>query len=301
MKNPKILVTAAAGKTGSYVVKQLLEQGFPVRAMVRRSNEKSEQLASLGAEVLVGDFLDLQSLRVAMTGINRAYFCYPPSDRLLEATANFAYVAKEMALESVVNMSQMIAREGHPSPLSRQHWLAERVLDMADVGATHIRPTFFAEMAQLMGAQSIAAEGKLYLSHGDKKHAPVTAEDIARVVVGVLTNPQKHIGQTYTVTGPKNLSQSEIAKIIGNVLGKAVEYVDIPLEHWQQAMADAGQPAFLINHLSRVAEDYKEGHFEGGTDVVLKVGGQSPQSFEEFISQHIEEFDGTLTTGQTVN
>ena len=301
MKNAKILVTAATGKTGSYVVKQLLERGFPVRAMVRRPNEKSAQLASLGAEVFVGDFLDLQSLRVAMAEIKRAYFCYPPTDRLLEATANFAFVAKEFALESVVNMSQIIAREGHPSPLTRQHWLAERVLDMADVGATHIRPTLFAEMAEILGAQSIAEEGKLYLSHGDKKHAPVTAEDIARVAVGVLTNPKPHIGRKYTVTGSKPLSQSQIAKIIGNVIGKPVEYVDIPLEHWQQAMANRGHPAFLIEHLSRVADDYKDGLFDGVTDVVLKVGGQSPQSFEGFVRENVEAFSGTVTAGQYAN
>lgn len=245
MKNAKILVTAAAGKTGSYVVKQLTEQGYPVRALVRKHNDKAAQLTAMGAEVIVGDFLNLSSLRTAMTGIKRAYFCYPPTDRLLEATANFAFVAREMAFESVVNMSQKIAREGHPSPLSRQHWLAERVLDWADVGATHIRPTFFAEMTQILNAQSIATEGKLYLPHGNKKHAPVTAEDISRVVVGILTNPKPHMGKTYTVTGQKALSQSEIAEVIGNVLGKPVEYVDIPLEHWEQAMADRGHPAFL--------------------------------------------------------
>jgi len=301
MTDQKILVTAAAGKTGSYVVKQLLERGFPVRAMVRRSNEKSDQLASLGAEVLVGDFLDLQSLRGALTGIKRAYFCYPPTDRLLEATANFVLVAREMGLESVVNMSQIIAREGHPSPLTRQHWLAECVLDMAGVGAAHIRPTLFAEMAQMLGAQSIANEGKLYLSHGDKKHAPVAAEDIACVVVGVLINPKPHIGKTYTVTGPKSLSQGEIAEVIGKVLRKPVEYVDIPLEHWQQAMADGGHSSFLIEHLSRVAEDYKKGLFDGVTDVVLKVGGRTPQTFEDFVRENIEAFGETVTAGQNVN
>ncbi len=301
MKNPNILVTTASGKTGSHVVKQLIEKGFPVRALVHRRDEKSERLVSMGVEVVVGDFLDLQSLRTAMTGIKRAYFCYPPADRLLEATANFTFVAKGMALESVVNMSQIIAREGHPSPLSRQHWLAERVLDWAGIGVTHIRPTMFAEMAQMLNAQFIAAEGKLYLPHGDKKHAPVTTEDIARVVVGILTNPEPHLGKTYTVTGQKAMSQSEIAKVISNVLGKPVEYVDSPLEHWQKSAADAGHPAFVIEHLSRAAEDFQKGLFDGVTDVVLKVGGRPPQSFEDFIRENIAVFGDGVATGHHVN
>ena len=301
MKNTKILVTAATGKTGAYVVKQLIERGFSVRALVRRQSEKSAQLASLGAEVVRGDFLDLPSLRTAMTGIKRAYFCYPPTDRLLEATSNFAVVAKEMGLESVVNMSQIIARKGHASPLTRQHWLGERVLDWAGIGATHIRPTLFAEMAQILNAQSIANEGKLYLPHGDKKHAPVAAEDIARVVAEVLINPAPHIGKVYTVTGPKALSQGEIAEVIGSVLGKPVEYVDVPLEHWQQGAADAGHPDFLIEHLSRVAEDYKKGLFDAVTDVVLKVGGRPPQSFEDYIRNNIAVFDDRMPIGHHTN
>lgn len=62
------------------------------------------------------------------------------------------------------------------------------------------------------------------------------------------------------------------------------------MEHWQQAMADKGHPAFLIEHLSRTAEDYQKGFFEGVTDVVLKVGGRPPQSFEDYIRDNISVF-----------
>lgn len=294
MKNTKILVTGAAGRTGSHVVKQLIEQEYPVRAMVRRLDAKSERLTALGAEVIVGDFLNLGSLRTAMNGIKRAYFCYPPADLLLEAATNFAIVAKELDFESVVNMSQIIVRENHPSALSRQHWLSEQVLNWADVGATHIRPTFFAEMAAILSAESIARDGKLYLPHGDKKHAPVTTEDIAAVVVGVLKNPEPHIGKAYIVTGQQVLSQTDIAGIIAEVIGKPVEYVDIPMEYWQQAMTEKGHPKFLIDHLSRVGEDYQNGLFDKVTDVVFKIGGREPKSFNQYIRENKAEFEVSI-------
>ena len=41
MLKPKILVTSAAGRTGSAAVLQLLEKGFPVRAFVRRRDARS--------------------------------------------------------------------------------------------------------------------------------------------------------------------------------------------------------------------------------------------------------------------
>lgn len=292
MSNAKILVTAAAGRTGLHVVSQLIEKGYSVRAMVRRFDEKSQRLANLGAEVVVGDFLNLKSLRAAMNGIKRAYFCYPPSDHLLEATTNFAIVAKEKGFESTVNMSQIIVRENHPSALSRQHWLAEQVLDWANVGATHIRPTFFAEMAAILNAESIANDGKMYLPHGDKKHAPVTTDDIAAVVVGVLINPEPHIGKAYTVTGQQVLTQGDIARIISEAIAKPVEYVDIPMGNWQQAMKEKGHPKFLIDHLSRVGEDYQNGFFDKVTDVVKKIGGRQPKSFEKYVRENISVFDG---------
>ena len=290
MTTPKILVTGAGGKTASYVVEQLIEEGFPVRALVRRLDERSDRLTSLGAEVIVGDFLDIESLRSAMAGIKRAYFCYPPADRLLEATTNFAIVAKEVDLEALVNMSQFEVRDAHQSHLANQHWLGERVLEWSGLNVTHIRPTFFAEMSLILNAKTIASEGKMYLPYGDGKHAPVSAEDIARVVVGVLTNPGPHTGEIYKVTGPEDLSIAEIAEIFNTALGKPVEYVDIPLEVWQKALADLGLSPFLIQHLGHMAEDHKNGFFAGVTNVVQNVGGRQPQSLEDFIRANAQAF-----------
>ena len=62
MKKQQILVTGATGKTGAHVVQQLIERGYPVRAMARRHDERSQRLENLGAEVVIGDFLDLASI-----------------------------------------------------------------------------------------------------------------------------------------------------------------------------------------------------------------------------------------------
>jgi uncharacterized protein YbjT (DUF2867 family) len=51
MTLPRILVTGATGKTGAQTVKQLLKKRFPVRALVHRSDARSESFRSLGAEV----------------------------------------------------------------------------------------------------------------------------------------------------------------------------------------------------------------------------------------------------------
>jgi len=292
MSKSLILVTGATGKTGGAVVRQLLDLGYPVRATVRKHDERADRLESMGAEVVVTDFHDLRSMRDAMEGAKRVYFVYPPQgDRLIEATTIAASAAQDAGVRAFVNMSQISAREDSDSPLARHHWLSEKILDWADVGAIHIRPTFFAEMLPILGAQTIAGQGKLYLPYGDERHAPVAAGDIARVVVGLLSDPESHIGQRYVLTGPKNLTIAEMASVLGKELGTPVEYVDLPVDVWGEVISEVeGMNEFLVTHLKAVAVDHQNGIFSGETDVVERIGGRAPQSLPEFIRENLEAF-----------
>lgn len=294
MSKPNILVMGATGKTGAQVVAQLLERRFPVRALVRSRDKRSERLERLGAEVVLGDFHELKSIRNAVKGIKRVSFCYPPQgDRLVEATTIVAVAAKDAGVEAMVNMSQISAKEESQSPLARHHWLSESILDWADIGAVHIRPTFFAEMLYILGASSIAKEGKLYLPYGDQRHAPVAAADIARVFVGILVDPSQHVGERYVVTGPRNMTITEMAEVLTEVLGRTVQYVDLPIEDWGRVLTDVvGMPEFLVTHLKAVAQGHKDGVFSAQTDVVERIGGQAPQSLEDFIRKNREMFVG---------
>lgn len=296
MSKPLILVTGATGKTGVNVVEQLIERGFPVRALARGHDDRSERLQRLGAEVLLGDFLDLQSIRSAIEGARRAFFCYPPQgDRLVEATTNLAVAARDEGVDALVNLSQITARQDSESPLARHHWLSENIFDWADIGAVHIRPTFFAEMLFILGGPTIPTEGKLYLPYGRQRHAPVAAADIARVTVAILADPTLHIGERYVVTGPRNMTIDEMAKVLSNELGRPVEYVDLPNEAWGRILSEqVGLPEFLVTHLRAVADDHKQGVFSAQTDVVERIGGQAPQSLEAFVREHRESFTGKL-------
>ena len=292
MPKSLILVTGATGKTGSAVVRQLLDRGYPVRATVRKRDERADELESLGAEVVVADFHDLRSMRDAMEGAGRTYFVYPPQGgRLVEATAIAATAAQDAGVRGFVNMSQISAREYSDSSLARHHWLSEKILDWADVGAIHIRPTFFAEMLPILGAQTIAAQGKLYLPYGNERHAPVAANDIARVVVGLLTDPEPHVGERYVLTGPKNLTVAEMATVLSEELGTTVEYVDLPVDVWGDVISGVdGLNEFAVTHLKAIAVDHQNGIFSGETDVVERIGGQPPQSLPEFIRENIDAF-----------
>ncbi len=124
---PRILVTSAAGRTGSVAVMQLLEKGFSVRAFVRRSDARSETLRKAGAEIFVGDLFDMRDLRGALVDVQRAYYCPPMSPNLLHGTMLFALAAEEAKLEVVALMSGWNPHPAHPTIQTREHWIANNI------------------------------------------------------------------------------------------------------------------------------------------------------------------------------
>src|SRR5258708_36894629 len=102
----KFLVTGATGQPGGYVTRQLRERGAQVRALVHHEDERSANLAATGAEIAVGDMLDLAAVTAAARGITAAYFTYPIAPGLLEATAIFAQAASESGIGAAGNTAK---------------------------------------------------------------------------------------------------------------------------------------------------------------------------------------------------
>jgi uncharacterized protein YbjT (DUF2867 family) len=287
-QSPRFLIAGAPGRhgaTSNHAARQLLAMGLPVRVLVRHADDRSDELNQLGAEIVIGDLRDYPSMLAALNGVQSAYFTYPLAEGLLEATAIFAAAAKHTGLQSMVNMSQITARADHPSPAARQHWLAERVLDWSGIGVTHIRPPFFLENLTSLGAETIRVEGKFFLPYGEGRHAPIAGEDCARVAVGILTNSAAHQGKIYIPTGPASLSMADVAGVFTDVLGRSVEYVDIPVGHWRQALSDLPEMTpYLIEHLSCVAVAHQQGEMDVVTDVVETIGGAKPMTVADFVA-----------------
>ena len=64
--------------TGSHTVQLLLQRGHTVRVLAHNEDDRSMRLQELGAEVVIGDLLNLNDVRLALSGIRGAYFVYPP-------------------------------------------------------------------------------------------------------------------------------------------------------------------------------------------------------------------------------
>lgn len=284
MVQPTIAVTGATGKTGGAVVKQLLARGFPVRALVHTQDGRADALRRAGAQVVVADLFDPDQLLDALHGTKRAYYVAPFHPHALQSAVAFAVSAREAGLEAIVQMGQWTSHRNHPVNLTRQTWLMDRLFaDLPGIAHTIVNPGMFADnflrtidFAALLGIHPVLS--------GDSKSAPVSNEDIARVVVAVLADPGPHAGKSYRPTGPELLSGKQIAAVLATVVGHAVIPVALPWALFTKVARQQGvDPLSVSAFLRYLGGDMKAGVFEFGggvTDVLENLTGAPAETFE---------------------
>jgi uncharacterized protein YbjT (DUF2867 family) len=284
VSKPKILVTGASGKTGGAAVAQLRARGYPVRAVVRTLDARAERLAGLGAEIAVADLFDYHGVRAAMEGTSRAYFCPPYHPQMLQSAVVFALAAREAKLESIVGLTQWLASPDHRSLLTRHHWLADRLFELLpDTALTIVNPGFFADEPYLSLMKYAALLGTFPMpARGDSRNAPPSTDDIARVAVAALIDPAKHAGKTYRPTGPELLSLDDMVAILGDVLGRKVRHVNLPLWMFYKAARMDGFDGFALSSMEHYLHELDAGTFavNAPTADVLAATGREPESFE---------------------
>lgn len=281
---PRILVTGATGGVGTPLVAELVARGFPVRALARGKDARSDQLEKIGAEVVFADLYDPDQLFSALRGVQRAFYLPPILPYMIQSAVAFAVAAREAKLEHIVGMSQWTSHRAHPANMTRQTWLADQLFSMVP-GAAHtvFNPGMFAhnflrtiDYAALLGIYPVLS--------GNGKAAPISNEDMARVAAVLLAEgPDRHAGKSYRPTGPELLDGRAMARIVAKTVGHPVLPVDMPIWLFSKVANQQGVDPFMISSLRHYMQDMRKGtfSFEGGvTDVVRELTGAPAESFE---------------------
>ncbi|NEP13889.1 MAG: SDR family oxidoreductase [Symploca sp. SIO2C1] len=149
----KAFVAGATGETGRRIVKQLVERNIPVRALVRNL-ETAKGILPTEAELVVGDVLQIESLKAAIadstillcaTGARPGFDLTEPYRVDYEGTKNLVDVAKSKGIEHFVMVSSLcVSQFFHPLNL---FWLilvwkkqAEEYLQKSGLTYTIVRP-----------------------------------------------------------------------------------------------------------------------------------------------------------------
>jgi uncharacterized protein YbjT (DUF2867 family) len=257
--------------------------------MVRKEDERAQALRDLGADVMAGDLLDLDSMHCAMAGCETMYFGMSVSDDYLAATVNVAAVAKHHGVKAFINMSQMTVSqmsitETTASPQHKLHWLAEQALNWSGLPFVHVRPTVLLEgFFLILTPDSVRQSNQIRLPFGEGRTSPVAVGDVAHVIAVLLANPRPHIGKVYHLTGPQSENMDFYAEEYSKALGRTITFQDIPVEPWRRALLDRGLPVHLVNHLVAMADLHRAGRYDRMSDDVRTLTGQEPLTVQEVI------------------
>ena len=278
-----ILITGATGKTGSATAKSLGEKGETFRALIR-NEEKKEGLESLGGEVVIGSIENTEVVNQSMQGIKTVLVLLPNSESQLALEKQLVDSAKQAGVERIVKMSSIEATPDATSPIPKLHLESEEYIKQSGLAWTMIKPNFYMQNL-LASAGTIKEQGKIFLPMGDGKTGMIDTTDVGKVLAKVLSE-DGHESMNHEITGPEILSFYEVAEIFSQVLGKQVDYVDVPMDAYKQTL---GQ--FLTNqwHLDAVIDLFKgiaEGGIEDKTDTFNELMGETPKSLSQFLAEN---------------
>jgi uncharacterized protein YbjT (DUF2867 family) len=249
-----IAVTGATGAQAGGLVQAILEDGageFAVRVITRKpESEKARAYQARGAQVVVADLDDLDSLTHAFEGAYGA-FCvtnfwehFSPAKEQQQAR-NLADAAKRAGVQHVVWSTLEDTRLDVPLSDDRMptlqgaykvpHFDAKGASDhwFRDLGVptTFFRVSFYWDNLIHFGMGPKRGEDgvlNLVLPMGDKKLSGIAAADIGRCAYGIFQRPEL-IGQVVGVAGDENTGE-EIAATLSRALGEPVRYVAVTPE-----------------------------------------------------------------------
>lgn len=283
-----VLIAGATGDTGRAAVREAIGYDLAVRALVHNKDARSEALQKLGAEVVVGDLLEIDTIAAAMQGADTAYLVWPVQPGLLQATVNFAQAAKETGVSTLINLSQRSANRHSKSNSCRDSFIAEQVLNWSGLPVIHLRPTYFLEWLLYPWQLPYLKQGILRMPAGKGRHSPIAADDQGRAIAALLNGPKEHIGTTIPLSGPVEMDHEQMAAELSEALGRKIVFQDLPIDEYCESIAAMGVPPYIVQHLRFAMDDYQHGAMSGADNNVEKLTGRRSMTVGEFAVAHAD-------------
>jgi uncharacterized protein YbjT (DUF2867 family) len=284
-----ILVIGATGNIGSEVARQLVAKGVGVRALVR-DRAKAEAVLGTKVQLVAGDLSRPETVAAAMAGVDKLFLVTPFHLDQIAMKSAAIQAAKQAGVKHIVMSTGIGAGPDAGVEIGRWHGKNQEEVKATGVAYTFLKPTFFMQN-MLMFAGAIREQGAFHMPLGDSRVSWVDVRDIAQVGVVALTEAG-HENKEYPITGGEAVSCAEMAAILSDVLGRAVNYVDIPLATAREGMIAAGMPEKLADLMNELYALGPAGHLAYVADTVEMVTGHSPRTFRQFVEDHVAAFKG---------
>jgi uncharacterized protein YbjT (DUF2867 family) len=282
-----ILITGATGNNGRELVRQLVAAGQRVRALVRNP-AKAAELKGPNVELAVGDFDQPETLHAALRGVDKAFLLTPVAEHFAEWQSAFIEAAQRAEVKHLIKFSGMGADSGTKVELLHLHSETDNLLRNSGIPFTILQPNSFHQNL-LSSADTIRTQGAFYWPLKNAAQSTVDIRDINAVAARVFITPG-HEGNAYVITGPEALTFQQAAERLSTILGREIQYVDVPLSTAADGMRKSGMPEWNVRALSELLGYFASGAAATVTDTVPRLLGRPAISFEQFVQDHRAAF-----------
>lgn len=278
-----ILVTGATRSIGAQVVRYLADQkDVNVRAFIR-DEVKAEPLAKAGAELAIGNFDELATIRAATINIDTVVLIAPAAPSAVVQNSNVIKISKESSVGKVVRISAIKASSDGPTENTRLHAQSDDELQSSGLEYVILRPNYFMQNLFML-LETINNESALYAGMGDAKCAMIDVRDIADCA-GRAAVSEKFDNQILDLCGPESVSFYDVAKVLSDVSGRRINYVSVTPDAVKESMMRAGLDEWISTLMRDYSQAFSEGWGDFTTDNVERMSAHPPRNIEQFVRE----------------
>lgn len=277
-----IAVTGATGGLGGRVARRLAAlgaQGEPLR-LVGRDPSRMPEVG--GTEVaLASGYDDRVAMAAAFAGCDTVFLVSgrEAPDRV-EQHMSAVNAAVDAGVGRIVYTSFLGAAPDCTFTLGRHHWATERFIEATGLRWTFLRDSLYLDIVPFLAS----GEGVIAGPAGDGRCGFVARDDVAEVAVRVLSEPGRHDGQAYDITGPQAITLAEAAAALAKAAGREVRYVAEAQDEAYASRAHYGAPDYEVEGWVTSYVAIANGELDVVTEAVPTLTGRPAQSLEAVLA-----------------
>lgn len=277
-------VTGATGALGRIVV-QLLRERHPDRKVVAlvRDPAKAADLSALGAEVRPFDYDQPESLRPALTGVDKLLLISGNAVGERERQHRAVIEAARDAGVGLIAYTSVLRAAETTLAIAAEHKATEAVLREVGVPFVLLRHGWYCEN-YVFRVQAAVTSGTLPHHSGEGRISAAPRADFAEAAVAILTAPEPQAGKVYELAGSKSFNFADLAAMAARISGKPVEAVNLPKPEFEAAIVAMGMPAFVAGLIAKSDHGASEGGLLEESRTMERVIGRPTVPMEDVLA-----------------
>ena len=225
---------------------------------------------------------DAPQVRAALAGVKTLFMvsAAEAEDRL-QQHYTFVDAAAAAGVQHIVYTSFFGAAPECTFTLGRDHFATEERIKASGMDHTILRDNFYLDFLPLLAGEDGVIRGPA----GDGIMAAVARTDIAHSALAVLRDPALHVGRTYNLTGPENLSLATAAELLTAGTGRTISYHNETLAEAYTSRKPYGAPPWQVDAWVSTYTAIAAGELAGPTSDVFELTGREPVGLADFLAE----------------